>query len=151
MPFTGAPDTISGREGRIVYKQTGQTPVVLAYAKNINATFDKQVQDVNILGQRATQHKATGWSGSGTMTLYKATTRFRRIIAQYINTGQDLYFDLQVENNDPTSKTGKEMVTLRSCNIGTGVLASLDADNAVLDEELAFTYDGYSIDSAFTD
>jgi len=151
MPFNGAPDTISGREGRIVYKEDGQTPRVLSYAQNITATFEKQVQDVNILGQRATQHKATGWSGSGTMSLYKVTTLFRRMVATYINTGKDLYFDLQVENNDPTSSVGKEMVTLRSCVITTAVLASLDADNSVMTEEVAFTFDGYSIDSAFND
>lgn len=54
-----------------------------------------------------TGHKTTGMSGSGKMTLYYLTPLFRQMLKQYKDTGVDIYFDLVVENNDPSSSAGQ--------------------------------------------
>lgn len=54
-----------------------------------------------------TGHKTTGMSGSGKMTLYYLTPLFRQMLKQYKDTGVDIYFDLVVENSDPSSSAGQ--------------------------------------------
>jgi hypothetical protein len=147
--FVSAKDTISGREGEVWFAFDGQTPEKAAYLKSVEATAEKTKTDVNIIGSRATQHKANGWSGSGSMTLYYATTRFRKVMQEYIQNGKDVYFDIRVINADITSEVGTQDVTLIKCNVDSVVMAKLSADDEVLDEEIGFTFDDVVINSSF--
>jgi len=151
MSFTQASDTISGREGEVWFTFPGETPFLAAYVKSIEATATKNKTDINLIGSRATQHKANGWSGSGSMTLYYATTRFRKAMSQYMESGADVYFDVKVINADVTSMVGEQDVTLTKCNTDSVVLAKLSAEDEVLDEDISFTFDGYRINGSFTD
>jgi hypothetical protein len=147
--FQAAKDTISGREGEIYFSFPGQAPERVAYVRTIEATADKNKTDINLIGSRATQHKANGWNGTGSMTLYYATTKFRQMMQQYIAKGNDVYFDVRITNTDTTSSIGVQDVTLINCNVDSVVLAKLSADDEVLDEDIAFTFDDYKINKAF--
>jgi hypothetical protein len=147
--FVSAKDTISGREGEIWFAFTGEAPEKVAYVKSIEATADKNKTEINLIGSRATQHKANGWNGTGSMTLYYATTKFRRLMSQYIEEGVDVYFDVRILNTDETSSIGQQDVTLVNCNVDSVILAKLSADDEVLDEDMAFTFEGYKINKDF--
>ena len=68
---------------------------------------------------------------------------------RYKSTGEDVYFDIQVTNDDPTSAAGRQTVILKDCNIDGGVLAKFDADADYLDEEMSFTFEDFEIPERF--
>lgn len=144
MAYLKAGDTISGKEGRAYATINGQVEEMF-YIKSLEAKIEKQKTEVRTLGRRGTQHKATGWSGSGTMTIYYVTTLFRQLMLEYIKTGRDVYFDVTVVNEDPTSSIGRQTVVLKGVNLDNTILAKLDVDSEVLDEDIDFTFDDVDI------
>ena len=105
-------DTISGREGRAYAKINGNNEE-LFFAKNVEATVEKAKAEIKALGRRMTGHKTTGMNGTGSMTLYYMSPLFRSLLKQYKDEGVDLYFDLVVENEDPSSAAGKQTTRLQ--------------------------------------
>lgn len=148
MAFLQARDTINGQEGR-AYATIGGQVEEMFYVKSLEATAEKQKTEVKTLGKRGTQHKAAGWTGSGTMTIYYLTSRFRQIMVNYIKDGIDTYFDIQVTNEDPASSIGKQTVILRGVNLDSVVLAKLDTDSETLDEDVSFTFEDVDIIDQF--
>ena len=67
-----------------------------------------------------------------------------------ITHGEDVYFDMQITNDDPTSDAGRQTVVLIGCNIDGGVLAKFDADGEYLDEDMDFTFEDFKIPEGFT-
>lgn len=149
MTFLKAKDTISGQEGRAFATINNQVEEMF-YIKTLEATVEKQKAEVKTLGRRGVQHKATGWSGSGTMTIFYMTSRFRQMMLDYMKTGVDTYFDIEVTNEDPTSSIGYQTITLRDVNLDSVIMASLDTESDALEEEVAFTFDGVDINNKFS-
>lgn len=150
MGFMKANDTLSGQEARAYTTIDGQVEEMF-YAKNIEATVEKNKADVKTLGNRVTQHKATGWSGSGSMTIYYATSKFRKMMLEYIKNGKDVYFDIQVINEDPTSSLGKQTTVLKNVNLDSIIMAHFDVDSDALEEEISFTFDDVDILDEFNE
>lgn len=148
MAFLRAGDTISGQEGRAYATINGQVEEMF-YIKSLEATIEKQKTEVRALGKRGTQHKATGWTGSGTMTIYYVTTLFRQLMVDYIKNGRDVYFDVTIVNEDPTSSIGRQTVVLRGVNLDSVVAAKLDTEAEVLDEDVDFTFDDVDLLDSF--
>jgi len=142
--FLKAGDIISGQEGKATATINGSVEL-MAYVKNIEATFEKQKSEIRVLGHRGTQHKTTGWAGSGSMNLYYITSLFREMALKYAKTGIDTSIDITIENNDPTSTVGKQTVVLYGCNFDSTIIAKLDVDNTELDEDIDFTFDDFDI------
>lgn len=118
-------------------------------AIDLEATFEKQKTEVPILGKTGRGNKSTGWRGTGTATFHYNTSIFRELLYRYKNTGEDIYFDIQVTNEDPTSSVGRQTVILKDCNIDGGILAKFDADADYLDETLDFTFEDFEIPEKF--
>jgi len=98
-----------------------------------------------------TGHKTTGGNGTGSMTLYYMTPLFRQMIKQWKETGQDIYFDMVIENDDQESSAGKQSVLLIDCNLDSVVLGKLDGDSDdPLDEDVDFTFEDFDILTPFT-
>ena len=95
------------------------------------------------------QHKATGWSGSGSMTIFYTTSRFRELMLQYMQNGVDTYFDIEVTNEDPSSTIGKQTVTLKGVNLDSVIMASLDTEAEALEEEVSFTFEDVDMPVSF--
>jgi hypothetical protein len=150
MPKTlNSGDTISGREGRAYAKINGNNEE-LFMAKTIEATVEKAKSEVKAIGRRMTGHKTTGMTGTGSMTLYYLTTLFRSYLKQYKDSGVDLYFDMVIENEDPTSAAGKQTVLLLNCNLDSTILAKLDGDSDdPMEEDADFTFDDFDILTPF--
>lgn len=118
-------------------------------AKTLEATIEKTKAEVALLGQTGKGNKATGWKGSGSASFYYTTSIFRELMARYKRTGEDIYFDIQVTNEDPTSTIGRQTVILKGCNFDGGVLAKFDAEADFLEEDMDFTFEDFEMPETF--
>lgn len=118
-------------------------------AINIEAKFEKTKTEVPILGRTGKGNKSTGWKGTGSATFHYNTSIFRELMVKYKNTGEDIYFEMQISNEDPTSAVGRQTIILRDCNMDGGVLAKFDADGEYLDEEMDFTFEDFTMPEKF--
>lgn len=143
-----AGDTISGQEGKATAKINGEVKDMF-YIKTLEATCEKNKQEVRTLGKRGVQHKTTGWSGTGSMTIYYVTSEFVRMAKEYIKNGVDTYFTITIENNDPTSSIGKQTVTLFDVNVDSIPVAKLAVEDEVLECDMDFTFDDLDLIEEF--
>ena len=114
-------------------------------AIDLEAKFEKVKTEVPILGKPGRGNKAAGWKGTGSATFHYNTSIFRQMMLDYKDTGQDTYFEIQITNEDPTSRVGRQTMILIDCNIDGGILAKFDADADYLDEEMDFTFEDFSM------
>lgn len=149
-----AQDAISGKEGTLIARwkdpQNGndmQYPI--AECKNISAKMTKTKSEFKALGQPATQYKANGWNGTGTLTVYYASTQYAWIMSNYANKHVDMYFSLQIVNEDPTSGLGRQEIVLKDVNLDEAEIAKLDVDAEFLDQTMNFTFSGFDINDSF--
>jgi hypothetical protein len=119
-------------------------------AINLEASFEKNKKEVPILGKTGKGNKATGWKGTGKATFHYNTSIFRELLYRYKNTGEDIYFDIQITNEDPTSSVGRQTIILKGCNLDGGILTKFDADADYLDEDINFTFEDFEIPEKFT-
>lgn len=145
MGYFKAGDTISGQEAvaKITIKNPDGSSTIedLFYAKNLEGTCNINKTPVKTLGKRGEQHKPNSWTGTGNMTIYYATSIFRKMAMTYIKTGRPVYFDLLVTNEDPASTIGRQTTVLKTCSLDSVVLAKFDVDSEVMDESMDFTFD----------
>ena len=118
-------------------------------AINLEASFERTKTEVPILGKTGYGNKATGWKGKGSATFHYNSSIFRELMQRYKDTGEDMYFEMQVTNEDPTSSAGRQTVVFVDCNIDGGVLAKFDADSETLDEEMSFTFEDFTMPETF--
>lgn len=118
-------------------------------AINLEAKIEKTKTEVPILGKTGKGHKATGWNGTGSATFHYNTSIFRKLLERYKNTGEDVYFDIQITNEDSTSDAGRQTVILKDCNVDGGILAKFDADGEYLDEDMDFTFEDFEMPEEF--
>lgn len=118
-------------------------------AINFEANFEKTKTEVPILGKTGTGNKSTGWKGTGSATFHYNTSIFREMMQKYKDTGEDVYFEIQVTNEDPTSAAGRQTVVFVDCNIDGGILAKFDADGEYLDEDMDFTFEDFKMPETF--
>ena len=118
-------------------------------AINLEATVEKNKTEVPILGKTGKGHKSTGWNGTGSATFHYNTSIFRELLVKFKETGEDIYFDIQITNEDPTSKAGRQTIILKDVNVDGGVLAKFDADGEYLDEDMDFTFEDFEMPEKF--
>ena len=137
-------DTVRGALGK-GYAKIGDSREELLYAKNIEANFEKQKSSFKALGTLQEKHRAGGWSGSGSMTIFYCTSIFRQMAHEYATTGVDTYFDLLLENDDEGSNVGKQVILLKNVNLDDITLFLVDVDAEFLEEDISFTFEGFEI------
>lgn len=118
-------------------------------AINLEAKFEKNKTEVPILGKTGKGNKATGWKGSGSATFHYNTSIFRELLVRFKEIGEDVYFDIQVTNEDPTSSVGRQTIILKDCNLDGGILTKFDADAEYLDEDIDFTFEDFEMPEKF--
>ena len=119
-------------------------------AINLDASIEKTKSEIPILGRTGKGKNRTGWKGSGSATFHYNTSIFREQLYRYKETGQDVYFDIQITNEDPTSSVGRQTIILKDCNVDGGILAKFDADAEYLDEDLDFTFEDWEMPEQFS-
>lgn len=120
-------------------------------AINLEAKMEKNKATLPILGKTGKANRSTGWSGSGSAKFYYNTSIFRQMLYEFKESGQDVYFDIQVTNEDPTSSVGRQTAILRDCNLDSSVLAKFDADGDYLSEEVNFTFEDFEFPEQFSE
>ncbi|MCH5205652.1 MAG: phage tail tube protein [Oscillospiraceae bacterium] len=143
-----AKDTIAGAQAEC-FVTIGTRRYNFMQAINVEAKIEKKKTTVPILGKTGKGNKAAGWSGSGKATLHYNQSVIREMMLHYKDTGEDMYFDMQITNEDKTSAVGRQTVILVDCNIDGGILAKFDADADYLDEEVNFTFDDFKMPETF--
>nr|DAY49548.1 MAG TPA: tail tube protein [Caudoviricetes sp.] len=118
---------------------------------NLEASIEKTKSEIPILGRTGKGNKTTGWKGSGSATFHYNTSVFRELLYRYKETGQDVYFDIQITNEDPTSSVGRQTIILKDCNVDGGILAKFDADAEYLDEDMDFSFEDWEMPNTFTE
>lgn len=118
-------------------------------AIDLEAKMDKTKTKVPILGKTGKGNKASGWEGAGSATFHYNTSIFREMLKKYKDTGEDIYFDIQISNEDPTSAVGRQTIILRDCNVDGGILAKFDANGEYLDEDMDFTFEDWEMPETF--
>lgn len=149
MGFMNAEDAISGSLGECYVTIEGNRYQFMQ-AINLEAKMEKTKSEIPILGRTGKGNKTTGWKGTGSATFHYNTSIFRQLLYIYKNTGRDIYFDIEVTNEDPTSTVGYQTIRLKGCNINGGILAKFDADAEYLDEDMDFTFEDWEMPNAFT-
>lgn len=145
-----AKDSISAKLAEC-FVTVGNNRYNFMQAINLEANFEKTKSEVPILGKTGRGHKSTGWNGTGSATFHYNTSIFRQMMEDFKNTGNDVYFDIQITNDDPTSAAGRQTVVLVGCNIDGGILAKFDANNDdYLDEDMDFTFEDFKIPEKFS-
>ena len=139
MATLAVESVVNGAMGRCIATIDGNVEE-LFYVKNIEVSVEKEKGEIKVLGQTGTKHKANGWSGSGSMTIYYCTSKFRAMMMRYIKEGVDTYFDILIENEDPSTKIGKQTAIVKGVNLDSIVMAKLDIDSTELDEDIDFTF-----------
>ncbi|MBR6400786.1 MAG: phage tail tube protein [Firmicutes bacterium] len=119
-------------------------------AINLEAKMEKTKTEVPILGKTGKGNKAAGWKGTGSATFHYNTSIFRKVMKEYKNSGKDIYFDIVVVNDDPTSDAGSQTITLMDCNLDNIIIAKFDADGEYLDESFDFTFEDWDMPEEFT-
>lgn len=145
-----AEDTINGREGVATAIIDGRV-VELMELSNITATMEKNKTEFKAMGQRNTQNKATGWTGTGSATVRYVSSRWAKLMEKYAKTGKDTYFTINITNDDPSSRAGRQVVQLLGCNIDSVDLAKLDIDAEILDQDINFTFSDFNILDEFNE
>ena len=119
-------------------------------AISVEAKFEKTKKEVSRLGATGKGNKATGWKGTGSATFHFNQSIFRRLMKRYADTGEDIYFEMQITNEDPAASVGRQTVVLKNCNFDSGILAKFDAGGDTLEEDMDFTFDDFEMPEEFT-
>lgn len=121
-------------------------------AINLEVTFEKNKQEIPILGRMNRGHKATSSTISGSAEFHLNTSIWRELAYKFQESGEDLYFDMQITNEDVTaSDIGRQTIILYDCNFDSITLAAFDADSDdVLTESIDFTAERFEIPEKYT-
>ena len=141
-------DAISGSLAKC-FVTVGNKRYNFMQAINVKAEMEKNKVEVPILGKTGKRNKAAGWKGTGSATFHFNTSVFREILQEYTRTGKDIYFDMQIVNEDPTSSVGKQTIMLIDCNLDGGIIAQFDADADYLEDEFDFTFEDWKLMDKF--
>lgn len=122
-------------------------------AINVEVTFEKEKAEIPILGRSNKGHKSTGSSITGSAEFHLNTSIWRKLAYRFQETGEDVYFDMQITNADPTATdVGRQTIILYDCNFDNVTLAAFDADSDdTLTESIDFTAERFEIPESFTD
>lgn len=120
-------------------------------AINVEVTFEKNKQEVPILGQMNKGHKSTSSTITGSAEFHFNTSIWRELAYRFQETGEDLYFDMQITNEDITaSDVGRQTIILYGCNFDSVILAAFDADSDdSLTESMDFTVERFEMPEKF--
>jgi len=114
-------------------------------AINLEASIEKKKMPV--FGRVGRGNKSR--SGSGKATFRCNSSAFHELLYRFKKSGENMYFDIQIANEDPVSNVGRQTIILKNCNLDGGVLARFSAEDEYLEEELRFTFEDVEIPEKF--
>lgn len=146
--FLSGRDTISTKDAKIFTTINGEVRTMLE-AEAFTAKIEKNKEDVQTLGNHWKRKKTTSVEGTGTLGQYKVNSNWLKYGVPYTEGGGDLYFDITLVIEDPTSHAGKQTVLLTGVNLDDIPIADFEADDGVMEDEMDFTFEGVKLIDAF--
>ena len=121
-------------------------------AINLEVTFEKNKIEVPILGRMNRGNKAVSSAISGSAEFHMNTSIWRELAYRFQESGEDIYFDMQITNEDITaSDIGRQTIILYDCNWDSMTLAAFDADSDdILTETIEFTAERFELPEKYT-
>ena len=121
-------------------------------AINAEVTFEKTKTDVPILGRMTKGNKSVSAKINGTAEFHFNTPIWQELAYRFQETGEDIYFDMQISNEDITaSDIGRQTIILYDCNFDSTLLTKFDADSDdVLTNSIDFTAERFELPESFT-
>lgn len=142
-------DVVSGKMATAFIKHDGQN-IPCSWFTSLEATMKKKKNESPRLGTTSLLSRTMGWKGVGTCKMYYATTFIRKLAQQYVREGKDIYVDLVVTNEDPSTTLGSQAILFKNVNFDDIPLAKFSVDgDEPLSEDLTFTFDDFEILSSF--
>ncbi len=127
----------------------GDERVPFMNAMELEATAEKNKKEVPILGRMQKGNKTVGLKYKGKCKFYLNNAQFIKQLEQLQATGEDAYFDIIVENEDKSAGLGKQTVVLRGCNIDGATVATFNAEEDFLSDEVSFTFEAFEVLKTF--
>lgn len=154
MAFLLERDTVNGAEGTVYITRNGKQIEVIGL-KNIQPVGGIQSTDMRSIGTRVIQDKPNGVKLTAKGKVYygsNGSNLFQEILLNYITKGVMEYFDVQINNTDPTVSMGSQIMAYYGCHLtGEIPLSILDDEKAMLDYEFNFAYTRVARIQGFTD
>lgn len=145
-----AGDVINSKDAMVTATINGRV-IPLIECTNFEAKIEKNKEDVQVLGSHWKHHKVTSIEGTGTLEGYLISSMWLKYALPYINGGAELYFNITVDIEDKSSRTGKQTVQLTDVSLDDIPIADISADDSVLDWSSDLTFEGVQLINEFND
>ena len=153
MSYLLSRDTVNGAEGTVFVTRNGQQVEVVGL-KNIQTIGGIQSTDMKTIGTRVIQDKPNGVKLTAKGNVYygsNGSNMFRDMVLNYIQNGIMEYFDVQINNTDPTTSVGTQIGAYYGCHLtGDIPLSILDDEQAMLAYDFNFVYTRVGLIQGFT-
>lgn len=145
-----AGDVINSKDATVTATINGRV-IPLIECTNFEGKIEKNKEDVQVLGSHWKHHKVTSIEGTGTLEGYLISSMWLKYALPYINGGAELYFNITVDIEDKSSRTGKQTVQLTDVSLDDIPIADISADDSVLDWSSDLTFEGVQLINEFND
>lgn len=147
-------DTVNGAEGTAYVTRNGKNVELVGF-KNIQTLGGIQSSDMKCVGTRLIQDKPSGVKLTAKGNVYygsNGSNMFRDMVLNYIQNGVVEYFDIQINNSDPTVSMGNQIGAYYGCHLtGDIPLSILDSDQSMLNYDFNFAYTRVGMIQKFND
>lgn len=143
-------DVINSKDAMVTATINGRV-IPLIECTDFEAKIEKNKEDVQVLGTHWKHHKVTSIEGTGSLEGYLISSMWLKYALPYINGGAELYFNVTVDIEDKSSRTGKQTVQLTDVSLDDIPIADIKADDSVLDWKSDFTFEGVQLINEFND
>jgi len=137
---------INGSYGSLhVVQSSGSTtlaPEYLAQVRSVTARIAINRQEIVPVGDSWTRYKKTNYTGDGSFVLWKATSKFIKLMEEAVNTKSVPRLALNIVLEDPES-LGVEEIQLNDVKIWE-VPMGFDAGE-LIEETIQFTFEGFIV------
>ena len=143
-------DVINSKDAMVTATINGRV-IPLIECTKFEAKIEKNKEDVQVLGTHWKHHKVTSIEGTGSLEGYMISSMWLKYALPYINGGAELYFNITVDIEDKSSRTGKQTVQLTDVSLDDIPIADISADDSVLDFKSDLTFEGIQLINEFND
>lgn len=143
-------DVINSKDAMVTATINGRV-IPLIECTDFEAKIEKNKEDVQVLGTHWKHHKVTSIEGTGSLEGYLISSMWLKYALPYINGGAELYFNITVDIEDKSSRTGKQTVQITDVSLDDIPIADIKADDSVLDWKSDFTFEGVQLINEFND
>lgn len=107
------------------------------------AKIEFNKEDIDVCGEMMTQHKITGYSGTGSMTLKKTNSRMIKILSDFVKDGNEPDVTIVGKLADPANG-GSERISLTGISFDDLTLFDFEV-KSLGEYECPFTFTGFKV------